>query len=362
MRRNMIEANRGLFSRLAAAGGDRISRDLQLQKRAVRTDAAEKGWLRDLSIRTSAHLVVDSASRFAIGEYQEALYLIAVGVEVAGPSSELTSVALNAGMFTAIAQELEVPIIRTADLAERLLEYVFYPVEQDCEMFELEVVAPFFQKISVYRVERGSALASDRMFGMRAAIAAVLGAPQLRSLAWPQSALDRFSIMVRDPSERSPFHLLFRALTETRDEGAFLALYRCVEQLFPIPAIAELSADLNLARPALGVAALIEKHLGWRRREEDAIAALFSELDGALIDRMLPAVGAVALSGARSRSVAKRIYDLRNQCVHFRPAHAIGEGVSVDNWSTLNDQLLEVVQCLYARYAAAFDVPEGAGA
>jgi hypothetical protein len=358
MPRNMIEANAALFEKLAAAGGELISADLRTQKRAIRTDEIEKSWLRKLTLRSSTHLLLDSASRFALGEYEGSLYLISVGVEVVEPAAELQPVGLNAGMFTAIANELDVPILRTADLAERLLEYVFYPVEDDVELIDLDVVAPFFQKINLYLVDPTSALALDRKFGLRAAIAAILGAPAARPLAWRESALDRFSFMVRDPRERAPFHLLFRALTETRDDAAFLALYRCVEQLFPVPAIGDLSAELGLSRPALGVAAAIEKHLGWRRREEDAIAQLFAELDATLIDRMLPAVGAVAQNESPSRPVARRVYELRNQCVHFRPAHAIGGSLKVDNWPTLTDLMLEAVQCLYARYTAAFDEPE----
>jgi len=77
--------------------------------------------------------------------------LIAVGVDVLEPCAEFEPVDLNAGMFTAIIHEIDVPILRTANLAERLLEYVFYPVEDDCELIDLNVVVPFFQK-STYTV------------------------------------------------------------------------------------------------------------------------------------------------------------------------------------------------------------------
>jgi len=353
----MIETNVGLFARLAAAGGEVISEDLRRQKRAIRTDAAEKGWLRGLNLRSSTHLLLDAASRFALGEYDGSLYLIAVGVDVVESPTELQPVVLNAGMFTSIAYEFGVPTLLTANFAQRLLEYVFYPVEGDCELIDLEVVASFFQKINVYRIDPTSAIAVDSEFGLRAAIAAIVGAPRARPLAWRATALERFGFMVRDPEERAPFHLLLRALTETRDDAAFLALYRCVEQLFPVPAIADLSAELGLATPTLGVAAAIERHLGWRRREEDAIAQLFGELDAALIDRMLPVVGAVAQNESRWRPVSKRVYELRNQCVHFRPAHALGEALTVDDWGILTDLMLEAVQALYARYTAAFDAP-----
>lgn len=354
MPRNMIDANAGLFYKLAVAGGDLISQDLREQKRAIRTNPTEKGWLKGLDVRSPSHLILDSVSRFALGEYGGCFYLIAVGVDVVNPPAELEPVELNAGMFTAIAHEINVPFVRTADLAERLLEYVFYPVEKECELIDVEVVASFFQKICVFRVDPESAVASDIKFGLRAAIAAVLGAPAARSLEWPSTAIDRFNFMVRDPNECAPFHLLLRALTDTRDDAAFLALYRCIEQLFPIPAIGNLSSELGLSGPALRVAATIEKHLGWRRREEDAIAQLFGELDSRLVERIIPVVGAVVQNENRPKIVSKRIYEIRNQCVHFRPAHAVGEVLTIDNWPALIDLMLEAVQYLYGKYSGSF--------
>ncbi|HOB94933.1 MAG TPA: hypothetical protein PK306_13865 [Aquabacterium sp.] len=353
----MIEANAELFSRLASAGGDLISADLRKQKRAIRTNEIEKSWLRQLRLRSSNHLLIDSTSRFALGDYDGKLYLITVSVNIFEPPAELQRLVVNAGMFTAIVNELRVPILRSPNLAERLLEYVFYPVEGEYELLDLEVVEPFFERVGLYLVEPTSALADDSEFGFRAAIAAILGAPDARPLEWRATALDRFGFMVRDPEERAPFHMLLRALTETRGDAAFLALYRCVEQLFPVPAIAELAAELGLAASTLGVAAAIERHLGWRRREEDALAHLFAELDGTLIDRMLPVVGAVAQNDNRSRPVSRRVYELRNQCVHFRPAHALGEALKIDDWGMLTNLMLEAVQALYARYTAAFDGP-----
>jgi hypothetical protein len=260
-------------------------------------------------------------------------------------------------MFTAIVSELKVPIIQTGDLEQRLREYVFYPVNEEVALLDMQDVTPFFQDIGLFRVDSASALALDSEFGLRAAIAAILGAPEARALAWPTSVLERLGYMVRDPAERAPFHLLLRALTEIRDDAAFLALYRCVEQLFPVPAIAELSTELGLSSPALRVASAIERHLGWRRREEDAIAQLFEKLDATLIDRLLSVVGAVAQNENRSKPVSKRVYELRNQCVHYRPVHASVGALPPGIWLDLADLMLEVVQCLYARYTAAFDAP-----
>lgn len=354
----MIEANQKLFARLAEAVGDLVSSQVLQQKRAVQTDRNGKRWLQHFDLRSSSHLLLSSTSSLALGEYGGDYYLITVGLEVTTPPAEFERVSVNSGMFTAIVSELEVPLLRSVDLAQQLHEYVFYPLEGEVGLLDIEVVKRFFESIDVFRIEPASGLALDKEFGLRAAIAAILGAPKARPLEWPATSLERLSYMIRDPDEQAPFHLLLRAITETREDSAFLAVYRCIEQLFPIPAIAELSAALGLSNPALQVAATIEQHLGWRRREDDAIARLFGELDAPLIDRLLQIVDVVPGEENRSKPAAKRVYELRNQCVHYRPVHGTTNGrQQFDSWLALSDLLLEVIQYLYARYAGAFVRP-----
>ncbi|MDX9943172.1 MAG: hypothetical protein RBS35_00125 [Azonexus sp.] len=357
----MIEANQKLFARLADAVGDLVSSQVLQQKRAVQTDRDGKRWLQHLDIRSSSHLLLSSTSSLALGEYEGDHYLVAVGLEVTTPPAEFECIPVNSGMFTAIVSELQVPLLRSMDLAQQLHEYVFYPLEGEVGLIDVEIVRRFFESIDVFRIDPTSGLVFDREFGLRAAIAAILGAPKARPLEWPATSLERLSYMIRDPDEQAPFHLLLRAITETREDSAFLAIYRCVEQLFPIPAIAELSDALGLSHPALQVAATIEQHLGWRRREDDAIAHLFGELEAPLIDRLLQIVGVVPGEENRSKPVAKRIYELRNQCVHYRPVHGTTNGKQQFNsWLALSDILLEVIQHLYSRYSGAFARPQNA--
>jgi hypothetical protein len=358
----MIEANTRLFAKLADAAGAVVTPELRAQKRALRTTKEEKKWLQLITLRTSPYLLLGSTSKLALGEYENSLYLISIGAGIFDPPPELEQSEVNAGMFTAIASELDVPIVPFQNLADRLLEYVFYPVEDQVELVELDIILPFFYEVRVFRVDPGSALVLDKELGLRAAVAAVAGSTSVRPLAWPASALARIAYMARDPNERAPFHLLLRALTETRDDAAFMAVYRCVEQLFPIPAISELCAELKVGSPALIVAATLERHLGWRRREEDAIPHLFDGLDADLVNRLLSVVGAEAKPESRTRPVAKRVYELRNQCVHYRPVHAVDSLGPPGSWLALADLMLEVVQTLYAQYAGAFNSSTGADA
>jgi hypothetical protein len=355
MSRSMIDANTSVFAQLARAGGSLLSPALVAQKRAIATDEMEKGWLKEMTLQTMPYLNLGPSSKLALGAFQDSLYLVAIGFELDNPPLDFEPVSLNAGMFTAIVSELGVPIVRSTDLEQRLLEYVFYPVANGVEVMDSAVVRPFFTTLQVFRVDHASALLCDEAAAFRAAIAAVLGSTVATPLAWPDSSRERIDDMIRDPAERAPFHLLLRALTESREDAAFLAIYRCVEQLFPVPKIAELSAELSLDRPALQLAATIERQLGWRRREDDAIAQLFGELAPGLVERIADIVGAGVAADSGAKAVSKRVYELRNQCVHFRPVHAEVGLPNHPSWLSLADLLLEAVQNLYARYASAFD-------
>lgn len=354
MARNMIEANSAIFAKLAVAGGDLITNELKSQKRAIETDPAEKRWAKNLVIGSSPYLRLDATTRFAVGKMEGQKYLFSIGLKILNPPLDLQPVDLNAGMFTVAVYELDVPIRRTADLEQQLLQHIFYPCEGRVELIPLDVVIPFFQEVHVYRIDPASALEKEESLGLRAAIAAVVGTPEMRPLDWPTSALERFAFMARDEGERAPFHLLLRALTEVRDEAAFLALYRCIEQLFPLPQMSSLSAELGLSQSAMSISAIVEKHLKWRRPEEAAIVQLFTELESTLIQRLVSICGTTPSLENPSKPVAKRVYEIRNQCVHYRPAHAVGVPQPVENWLALADLMLEVVQSLYLKYAIAF--------
>jgi hypothetical protein len=354
----MITANQDVFRLLAAAAGNDVSAERTSEARAISTNADDKNWLKHLKIVSSPDLVIDSTSQFAIAALDDYLYLICVAVDVVAPPPELKPIELNAGIFTAIIHELDIPIIRQRALDQSLREYVFYPTDSPCEMFEWTLISQYFPEIRVFRISPDSAISQDPQNGLRAAIAAVIGAPSSRPMNWCETSLDRLSVMIRDPDERAPFQLLLRALTERRGDAVFLSLYRCLEQLFPIPVIDELSTELNISTRAIGVAAAIEKHLGWRRREEDALVQLFASLEGQLIEKIKLLFDNNAQMTDAHAFAAKSMYRLRNNSVHFRPAHSQTRVSAVADGPSLWDAMLEVIQVLYARYRDAFEERE----
>ncbi|RQM43992.1 hypothetical protein EHZ19_31175 [Paraburkholderia bannensis] len=349
----MIETNTQVFARLAEVASSALSPELISQKRAIATNDHEKKWLKNAEIFGSSYMSFGVNSSFSIVVFGRENYILSIGVSIENPPPDFEVTPVNAGIFTAIVSDLSVGFIISTDIVERLVEYVFYPTSDAVERIDVDVIRPFFLPLQLFRIHPESPLNCDRSSSFRISLAAVLGTPSLISLPWPQTALERINGMVRNPDERTPFHLLLRALTETRPDAAFLAIYRCIEQLFPIPKIAELSADLKLNLAAMDVAIMIERHLSWRRREDEAITYLFEQVSVDAVTRLGRLFPEIQAGEISARTVSRRVYELRNHCVHYRPVHASVVDAQTE-WMKISDVLLEIAEQLYGAYNTAF--------
>jgi len=357
MARNMIEANTRVFALLAGIASRALPQELVAAKRAIGTNSIEKRWLQHAALSYSSHILFGINSRFALVEFEGVKYFLSIGVTIENPPTDFDPEPVNAGIFTAAISELGIRPVKTSDIVDRLVEYVFYPPSVRVELIGVDVIRPFFPALQLFRIHPESPLNCDAKSIFRISMAAVLGAPSIITLPWSEAALERVNGMVRNPRERSPFHILIRALTETRADAAFLGIYRCIEQLFPIPKIAELSADLNLSLAAMDVAIKIERHLSWRRREDEALTHLFEQVPIDAIDRLGRLFPDVPQGEISARGISRRVYELRNQCVHYRPVHASSTDIQIE-WMQICDILLEMAEYLYNSYSEAFSLEE----
>lgn len=350
----MIAANQELFGKLANACSGLVSAEILAQKRCIKTDPNEKKWLKNTRFIEDSLLSVGPGINLYFATYEDETYFISLGLEIASLPAEFTAVKLNSGLFTALVVELDVELRNAAELPLALQEYVFYPVPVgEVEYLDMETIKMAFPPITVYKIDKASALLNEMPSIFRSALSALLSSNQGIPLAWSEQSREILRRCIYDRSTRAPFHLIFRSLTEARADNAFISIYRCVEQLFPIPKIVELSTALSIPLPAMEVAVLIEKHLGWRKREDEALLFLISSLPDELVSRISSALGLVT-SADVSSGVSRRIYELRNQCVHYRPIHGSTVPICQSQWLALAELLLESVEALYLKHASAF--------
>ena len=354
----MKEINRRLFSRLAQVAKDLVTQDLLDVPRAVETDAVGKKWLKNAKVKKAPYLQLGPGSQFAFVALDEQCFLATVGVELTvAAGSDLVPVSLNSGAFTLLSVELEVPLKSASNLGYELAEHIFIPLERATDkavFFPMSMLEKYYEKILLFEIPIGSALLSDEAKEYRCALEVLLCSVQSRPMHWPSTTLERLHIMAMDKEEKAPFHLLFRMLTETRGDAAFLDVYRCIEQLFPLPKIAALTADLGVTLPAMKVARSLETHLGWRRPEIDSLIQITSNGPPALTKRLQQFFHIDVGVSDPAASVARAIYDLRNRCVHFRPLQAMEIDAEPPDWIALVDMLLELVQFLYRENSQSF--------
>lgn len=311
----MVEINQKLFSRLGVAAKELVRPDILSFPRAIATDTEGKNWLKNAKVKKSPHLALGPRAQFAIVTLDDCYFLAAVGVEInLSSESDLCQIELNSGAFTLLATELEASINESNNTKYELLENVFIAPINEGEkvvLLQMNIVERYFSKISLFKIRAGSSLISDESKDYRIALAAVLCSNAARPLEWPSQTLERLSEMAMDRNEKAPFHLLFRMLTESRGDAAFLDVYRCIEQLFPLPKIATLCSDLGVTIPAMQVAKSLEQHLGWRRPEIESLIQIMDSAPSHLLDKFCTFFKITVNTKEPANAIARTIYDIR---------------------------------------------------
>lgn len=152
-----------------------------------------------------------------------------------------------------------------------------------------------------------------------------------------------------------PYQILCRSLFDADPAGLFLALYRCLEALYAYTASTKIATAFGLSGKWQDVAVVLEKEIGWRPREEDSLAGLFTK---SRVDTLLEIFNCLGEDRPDSEGVAavaaKRIYKLRNGLVHYRPIHHTIEYAGI-NWNNLCITLSLAITDIY------FEIATGVG-
>lgn len=144
-----------------------------------------------------------------------------------------------------------------------------------------------------------------------------------------------------------PYQTLCRSLFDADPAALFLALYRCLEALYAYTASMKLAAALGFTGSWRDVALALERDIGWRPREEDSLAGLFTKCDPELLNQFLDCVGGDRPEAATASSAAaKWTYKLRNGLVHYRPIHHTIEHGGLD-WNALCVTLSLIIREVY---------------
>jgi hypothetical protein len=143
---------------------------------------------------------------------------------------------------------------------------------------------------------------------------------------------------------------VFLSLTSSHLKHCFLELYRCIEWLYVIPRSRRLKGVIQYSRPAYELAVHCIDELSWRRKEEDSLSRIVTDVLQNYEDVSFKLVGCGLFNGVNidSEGIAKHLYSFRNQFVHQFEARKEKD--------VLNEHLIEVIDLIADFIIHAYDL------
>ena len=164
---------------------------------------------------------------------------------------------------------------------EQMLK-AFFPkaVAEGFDGYELSAITNLFPSIEIFE--------ADQNYEYTANVVRVLGALTARSyadgpIAPSGTTLNKVADIFQSGSEHVPFENVLQGMLSISWGGFFLELYRAIEQLYAVPRLAALVEAWPTSLPYRSLADLLESHLAWRPKEDDALAKIIAECDDTIV-------------------------------------------------------------------------------
>jgi hypothetical protein len=315
MPRNKINSNQRIFSRLKDRAADSSRQvDHLSEARWIGTNDDEKNWLTDSKVEEISNFSrrVKTARFSFLGKN----YFAAVGFEQQIEDNEIfVPINLNAGIGTALIDELDVPVVESTDPLKIINEVL--ALHKGCGGYaghDFRSIANFFEPVLIYEISPDSPIKADDL--TRLSFSWILGNGERIILPLSNKTREQIENLAATGAASVPFDVLLNCIQSAQWPHAFLEAYRCVERLFSFQVIEDLHKELAIPISLLSFAEKIENAIGWRPREEQAIERIFT---------LLPADAQALMETVKDQfnpteKIHGWVYDLRNSVVHFRPA------------------------------------------
>lgn len=168
--------------------------------------------------------------------------------------------------------------------------------------------------------------------------------------------LQYFSDIFEAGPDFLPYENILQGLLSFSWSNLYLECYRCLEQLYALPKVSALTQRWNSPLALKEVVALLESHLSWRPKEDEALTSVVRELTVQSVQLLCCAFQQQYLTEDHIRScetVASHVYKLRNSIVHFRPLHAT-VSKSDGEWNDIVQAMLLALDDIYTKLGKAF--------
>ncbi|MDR9863431.1 hypothetical protein [Pseudomonas baetica] len=341
--RNKKDANTAIFSRLDKYCADHD--ETVLNTGTVRWIESEAGKDRDFLVES---IMVDSLSfglslKIARFDFQNKSLFFTIGFDLPDEIGLLVEEDLGGGVLTAILSELSPMPSVPASFVKNIVDFSSFSSGAKYSGHEANGIFSLFPSIRCFSTSDLAEEETYRIFFL------ICLADFGRAKLWMNKRLRGTLEIVAELSPVAiPYRTLCRSIFDSDPSAVFMALYRCLEALYAFTHTTDLMRKLGVSDGWANVAQTLEETLGWRPREEPSLTTLLrlaakNDLRTILISLKvtLPADDADLVV-----PTTKRVYQLRNTLVHYRPFHQEFNRDEVD-WNLLCEAMALIVLDVY---------------
>jgi hypothetical protein len=339
--RNMIASNTAVFSSidkycvnceepLSTAG----------QPRWISTTSSERRLLMDATL--VAELSLSTSLKLARYDLSGRSYFVSSGFDLKEVPDPIQASGLDAGLLTAFLSEL---IPTPSAIASRVRDVVDVADKTSTPGYaghDPSLISGLYPNILMFTID-------DLLIEESFKIFFLICLYDRRCLQqWIDVDLGGILSLITELNPLFvPYEILCSSVLEMDPAALFLAFYRCLEALYAHTQTHRLMTQLGVSKQWTEMARTLEETLGWYPREEPSLEAL---LKHAVIDDLQSVASSLddeIPSDARPAAyVAKRIYQLRNALVHYRPFQQ-KFSFKGTNWNRLCEAMALLVLHIY---------------
>lgn len=250
-------------------------------------------------------------------------------------------------IFQVIAEQLNLRPSSPGDLINVLMGPEPRQLAKGGEIYETPVaeVLEFFPEVSLYWNDgcyittEESAVLRPQVQSTLAQVALLASSEPLFSHHVTSATRSVLASVLANASALLPYDGFARAAFDADPRSMFMALYKCLENLYAYSRVSELINDLNLESTWIQTAETLANRIKWRPQEESSLADVLALCSPeAPIEKLYDALpgnkGTVPAKSNLPRSTASFLYALRNSIVHVRPGLK-GVDNDVEDWNLL---------------------------
>ena len=343
MSRNVIEMNQTIFTRfdeVCSANGFNLKN--KNKPRYIASSTIDKNFSANAELN---NVFFQHTERQAfVFRHDGHLYFGFVGfrfLDELNEYLEFQKIDLTPGMLTFLAHTKCIPHLPSEELLRDVLDIGFMGGPDAYEGHDFQQVSRLFPSINIFESQNFD------LANVSASIFKFCLIEKQRDMSLLNDSLAERIVEILDLEiEELPHETMARSLFDADPGSFFLALYRCIEALYSAKVCKNIASEFDFKGDWKEVSILLERQLSWRPNEKGSLENLFSSLDEETLSNIIGAISTEQVAITAS-SAATRVYNLRNNLVHFRPATQTLADTKDIKWTELFDGLLKAIRQIY---------------